>query len=90
MPAQFGKRTKGNANYLKPGTNNVISDRDGFKYKANECRYEWNGLLVHESEWEERHPMDFLQGIPDNQSPQVSRPEGEDVFISGQVNPEDL
>ena len=35
----------------------AISDRSGFRYPMAEMRREWNGLLVHESEYEPKHPQ---------------------------------
>ena len=82
---------KSYANYLKKGDNNVISDRSGFKVKASECKYEWNGLYVHKDEWEERQPLDLIRGIPDDQSVEISRPPQTDVFLTAnEVTPDDL
>ena len=30
---------------------------------SKDAREEWNGLVVHKSEWEARHPQDFVRGI---------------------------
>lgn len=49
----------------------VVDDRTGFTRWRSECKLEWNGLLVHESVWEARHPQDLLRsrresfGVPD-------------------------
>lgn len=87
MGARFGMtvHNRGGANYLLRGSNNVISDRSGFKHKVEECKFEWNGFFVSEDEWEERQPLDFLEGFPDDQSPAVSRPETTDVFITTNI-----
>ncbi len=87
MAATFGSNShnRGGANYLKRGSNNVISDRSGVKYKVEDCKFEWNGFFVGEGEWEERQPLDFLHGFPDNQNPKVSRPETTDVFITTNI-----
>tara|TARA_R100001460_G_scaffold48702_1_gene86800 strand:- start:2550 stop:3287 length:738 start_codon:yes stop_codon:yes gene_type:complete len=34
-----------------------ISDRSGFRYRLRNMRKEWNGLLVGEDEYEEKHPQ---------------------------------
>lgn len=34
----------------------AISDRDGMRYPYDEMRTEWNGLRVHKSEFEPKHP----------------------------------
>lgn len=59
----------------------VICDRTGFKIKASEARREWNGLLVHKSVWEPRHPQDFVKGTRDVQSPPFTRGESTDTFV---------
>lgn len=90
MPAR-SKFKKGRANFYKKGTNNVICDRSGFKVKAIDCKMEWNGLFVRHELWEERHPQDFLTGIPDHQAASVSRPESEPVYLSAnEVTEDDL
>jgi hypothetical protein len=90
MPARSGKRDSDHNTYVH-GTNNVICDRTGFKRKATDCSFEWNGLFVWNEVWEERHPQDLIRGFPDDQSPDVSRPDGELVFIdANSVKAEDL
>ena len=89
MGAKFSNKNRGGANYLRPGSNNVIDDRSGFKGKVEECKFEWNGFFVAEDEWEERQPLDFLEGFPDDQSPKVSRPETSDVFITKNITDPD-
>ena len=36
----------------------AISDRSGMEFPYREMRKEWNGSLVHKSEYESRHPQD--------------------------------
>ena len=36
----------------------AISDRSGMAFPYNEMVKEWNGMLVHKSEYEARHPQD--------------------------------
>ncbi len=36
----------------------AISDRSGMEFPYNEMVKEWNGMLVHRSEYESRHPQD--------------------------------
>ena len=36
----------------------AISDRSGVAFPYNEMIKEWNGSLVHKSEYEPRHPQD--------------------------------
>lgn len=71
----------GKADYFKKGDHNVICDRDGFKYKASEMRKEWNGLMVHKSNYEARHPQDFVKGKKDDSSVPWTRSEPADTEI---------
>jgi hypothetical protein len=36
----------------------AISDRSGMEFPYNEMMKEWNGMLVHKSEYEAQHPQD--------------------------------
>ena len=92
MPARTGNMKKGHANFYEHGDNNVIDDRTGFKRKASQCEFEWNGFFVGKDQWEERHPQDFLRGFPDRQQPNVSRPGTGILFIetTDPVNPGDF
>ena len=74
----------------KKGDYNVICDYSGFKCKRSECKLTWDGRLVLKRFWYERHPQDFIKGIPDDQTVPDSRTEGEDRFITSKVTPEDL
>jgi len=78
--------------YYKKGDHNVICDRDGRKYKASEMRKEWNGLMVHKSNFETRHPQDFVRGVKDDQSVTWTRSESTDVETdtSGWVTPDSV
>ena len=91
MTARITQQSKGRANFLRHGSNNVICDRTGFKIKVEEGRYEWNGLFVRNESYERRQPQDLLRGFGDRQQPEVSRPGGEDVFLGpGDVTADDL
>ena len=59
MPARPAKRTRGKNEYYLMGSNNVECDRTGFKMKADQCRFEWNGFFVRGKSWEERQPKTF-------------------------------
>ena len=39
----------------------AISDRSGMEFPYNEMVKEWNGMLVHKSEYEARHPQDEVR-----------------------------
>lgn len=57
-----------NQNTYKKGSWNVICDVCGFKYKKEEVRLRWDGLVVCKEDWESRHPSDFYRSTPDRQS----------------------
>lgn len=91
MPARPIKRRRGKNSYFEFGSNNVECDRTGFKMKAGECKFEWNGFYVRDQSWEMRQPQDLLRGFPDRQQPAVSRPGTGDVFLEvGDVTADDL
>ena len=53
----------------------AISDRSGFEFPYNEMVKEWNGSLVHRSEYEPKHPqLERQQHKPDGQSLKNARP----------------
>lgn len=80
------------ADEYKHGSNNVICDRCGFKFKHFEVRKEWTGLVVCKITcWEPRHPQDYVRGQRDNQTPFVARPEQPDNFLTtNEVTADDL
>ena len=51
-------------------------DRCGYKVRKDQLKMDWLGLWVCTRQvnncYEERHPLDFVRGIPDNMT--VSRP----------------
>lgn len=62
-------RRDSTADYLKPGDHNVVSDLNGFKYKASECLIlsgSQKGLLCHKSEWNPAQPQLYLSSEPDD------------------------
>lgn len=67
--------------YLLRGSWNVICDRCGEKFKADELKREWTGLMVCEGCWEPRHPQDFLRSVPDKMSVPFVRPRPADIFV---------
>jgi len=53
-----------------------ISDRSGFRYKLNEMKREWNGLLVGKDEWEKKQPqLEPRRTITDPQALRNPRPD---------------
>jgi hypothetical protein len=53
----------------------VISDRSGLEFPYNEMRFEWTGMLVHNSEYEPKQPQLDLTYFTDAQSLQNARPQ---------------
>lgn len=62
-------------NYKK-GDYNVYCDRCGDRYKASECRLEWNGLFVCKDCFEIRQPQDFVKAVREKGSVPIARPKG--------------
>ena len=64
-----------------------ISDRSGLEFPYNEMVKEWNGSMVHKSEFEAKHPqLERQKHKPDAQSLQDARPgrvEPLTVFVGG-------
>lgn len=52
-----------NQNTLALGEWNAECDVCGFKFKACDLRQRWDGMMVCEDDYEERHPMDFFRGV---------------------------
>ena len=53
----------------------AISDRSGFAFPYNEMIKEWNGSLVHKSEFEAKHPqLEPRKHKPDGQALSNARP----------------
>lgn len=40
----------------------------GFKKRRSECRKRWDGAIVCQEDYEERHPLDLIQPRPDQQN----------------------
>jgi hypothetical protein len=67
----------GKRDYYRTGDYNVTCDRCGAKFKASECRIEWDNLFVCYHCWDPRHPQDFVHAIPEDQRVPIARPPGE-------------
>lgn len=53
-----------------------ISDRSGFRYKLNEMRKEWTGMLVGPDEYEPKHPqLEPIKKVVDPQALKDPRPD---------------
>lgn len=80
----------GKRDFYIRGNHNVICDRCGAKFKASECKMEWDHLFVCGDCWEVRHPQDYLKGRKDDPRVEIARPRGTTRFITNQILPEDL
>ena len=60
--------------YYKSGDWNVICDVCSKKIKASESRKRWDGLIVCQDDFEQRHPQDFVKSKEDKISVPFTRP----------------
>lgn len=67
--------------WYKPGAWNAICDVCGLRFKSDELQKDWRGLMVCRTDYETRHPQDFLRVRPDTSELPWTRPEGEDEFL---------
>lgn len=66
---------------FKSGDHWVECQRCGFVHRESRMREEWTGLIVCGECWEPRHPLDFVKGLSDDQSPDgLVNPESSDTF----------
>lgn len=68
----------------------AISDRSGLEYPYQEMVFEWNGSLVHESEFEQKQPQLDLTYYTDAESLQNARPQANLSATGGVPNQIDL
>lgn len=69
-------------NYLELGNWNALCDSCGRKFKANQLKRRWDGLMVCEEDYELRHPSDFLRVQRERIAVPFARPyPEEDTFI---------
>jgi hypothetical protein len=75
-----------------PGDYYQICDVCGFKKRASRMRRRWDGAMVCDADFEERHPQELnrYRGA-DKQSVPVARPEPEDYFCAeNEITRDDL
>lgn len=65
----------------KPGTWNVICDLCGRKFKSDSVRTRWDGKIVCASDYETRHPMDFMKNRSEQDSVPFTNTEPPDTFV---------
>jgi hypothetical protein len=66
-----------------------ICQRTGFRVKPYQLRKEWNGSLVRDESWEQRHPQEFIRPLAEDLHG-AQRPESSDTFLAASIAPEDL
>ena len=65
-----------------------ISDRSGFSFPYKERIKEWNGSVVHISEYEAKHPqLDPIHHVADAQALNQARPDRTEPSIQSGFNP---
>lgn len=69
-------------NWLELGNWNALCDSCGRKFKALDLRKRWDGLIVCEEDWEQRHPQDLLRVQREQISVPFARPyPAQDTFL---------
>ncbi len=67
-------------NYYKSGVWNIICEVCGKKCKSDEVRKRWDGLIVCHSDFDIRHPLDFIRPYPPERPVPFIRDEPADTF----------
>ena len=76
----------GRADHLVLGDWNAICAVCGFKYKASQLQKRWDGIYVCPSDFENRHPQDFVRARPDQKPLPFTAPEPNDLFTDVTYN----
>lgn len=64
-----------------PGTWATICDVCGFRFPSDKLKKRWDGLMTCESDWETRHPQDFIRVREEKIAPDWVRPVVPDEFV---------
>lgn len=67
--------------YIK-GDWNAICDECGRRFRASHLRKRWDGLMVCQQDFEQRHPQDFVRAKVDIQTVPWTRPEPSATYIA--------
>lgn len=67
--------------YFKSGSWNAICDVCGFKFKADQMKKRWDGLMTCEADFEHDHPQKYLKVREDKTSVPWVRNRPADVFV---------
>lgn len=75
----------------RSGDYNAVCDRCGRQFKASDLKRDWQGLRVCASDFEERHPQDFVRAVRPDKAPYGAKAIGAYDFLSpNEVTAEDL
>jgi hypothetical protein len=61
--------------FYKPHSWNALCDVCGFKFKAEQLKKRWDGLMTCDKDWEMRNPQDFLKVPQEAAPPPWTRPD---------------
>lgn len=70
----------GSKSWYKKGSWNVHCDVCGFKFKSDEVRKRWDGLMVCDADFELDHPQKFLRVREDKQTVPFVRKLSDNTF----------
>ena len=74
--------------FAKGKYSKAISDRSGMEFPYNEMIREWNGMFVHKSEYEPRHPQDEVKHYSiEGHGVRNARPAREENEVSRMLDP---
>jgi len=65
-----------------PGTWRVICDVCGFEFPSDQVKKRWDGLIVCDKDYEQKHPQLSIRTRPEKMGVAFARPESTDVFIN--------
>ena len=65
----------------REGDHLVVSDVTGFTIYASESRKQWDGAIVGNNEYEDRHPQDLIRARREKPGVPNARPPPPDTFI---------
>lgn len=81
---------QGPQDYFKPGDWNAYCDVCGFKFKASQLRKRWDGHMVCEKDYEERHPQELIRMPKEDTSVPWSRYHEPTYITPGPIDPTQL
>lgn len=68
--------------YFKSGDFNAQCDVCGFKFKGSQLKKRWDGLMVCDEDWEQRHPQELIRPVQDQNRLPWTRPESTNAFVT--------